>query len=60
MFERHEHPSVGGTILVRPPATFSASPTGIRRQAPRFGEHGEEVARELGYDEAAIGAPRER
>ncbi len=54
MFERHEHPSEGETILVRPPVTFSASPADIRRHAPRFGEHGEEVARELGYDEASI------
>jgi crotonobetainyl-CoA:carnitine CoA-transferase CaiB-like acyl-CoA transferase len=54
MFERHEHPSEGATILVRPPVTFSASPAGIRRHAPRFGEHGVEVARELGYDEASI------
>jgi crotonobetainyl-CoA:carnitine CoA-transferase CaiB-like acyl-CoA transferase len=54
MFERQGHPSVGGTILVRPPATFSASPADIRRQVPRFGEHSEELARELGYDEAAI------
>ena len=34
--------------------TFSASPADIRRHAPRFGEHGEAVARELGYDEASI------
>ncbi len=34
--------------------TFSESPAGIRRHAPGFGEHGEELARELGYDEAAI------
>ena len=54
MFERHEHPSEGDTILVRPPVTFSASPASIRRHAPQFGEHGPELARELGYDEAAI------
>jgi crotonobetainyl-CoA:carnitine CoA-transferase CaiB-like acyl-CoA transferase len=54
MFERHAHPSEGDTILVRPPVTFSESPAGIRRHAPQFGEHGTEVARELGYDDAAI------
>jgi len=54
MFERHEHPTEGKTILVRPPVTYSESPGDIRRHAPRFGEHGAEVARELGYDDAAI------
>ena len=54
MFERHEHPTEGDTVLVRPPVTFSESPAGIWRHAPRYGEHGQEVARELGYDEAAI------
>jgi crotonobetainyl-CoA:carnitine CoA-transferase CaiB-like acyl-CoA transferase len=56
MFEAHHHPSEGDTILVRPPVTLSASPAAIRTHAPRFGEHSREVARELGYDEAAIGA----
>jgi crotonobetainyl-CoA:carnitine CoA-transferase CaiB-like acyl-CoA transferase len=56
MFEPHEHPTEGPTILVRPPVTFSASPASIRRPAPRFGEHSQEVARELGYDEAAVTA----
>jgi crotonobetainyl-CoA:carnitine CoA-transferase CaiB-like acyl-CoA transferase len=56
MFERHAHPSEGDTVLVRPPVTYSESPSAIRRHAPRFGEHGPEVARELGYDDAAIAA----
>ena len=56
MFEPHHHPSEGDTILVRPPVTFSASPGSIRTHAPRFGEHSQELARELGYDEAAIDA----
>jgi crotonobetainyl-CoA:carnitine CoA-transferase CaiB-like acyl-CoA transferase len=56
MFEPHHHPSEGDTILVRPPVTLSASPAAIRTHAPRFGEHSQELARELGYDEAAIGA----
>ena len=29
MFERHEHPTEGGTVLVRPPVKFSKSPGGI-------------------------------
>jgi formyl-CoA transferase len=56
MFERHSHPTEGDTVLVRPPVTLSASPAAIRTPAPRFGEHSRDVARELGYDEAAIGA----
>jgi len=54
MFEPHHHPSEGDTILVRPPVTMTASPPAIRTHAPRFGEHSHEVARELGYDDAAI------
>ncbi len=54
MFEKHLHPSEGETILVRPPVRFAKSPGAIRSHAPRFGEHGREVLRELGYDEAAL------
>jgi crotonobetainyl-CoA:carnitine CoA-transferase CaiB-like acyl-CoA transferase len=54
MFEEHRHPSEGDTILVRPPVKFSKSPVAIRRMAPRLGEQGPEVLRELGYDETAI------
>jgi crotonobetainyl-CoA:carnitine CoA-transferase CaiB-like acyl-CoA transferase len=54
MFEKHTHPSEGETVLVRPPVTFSESPGGIRTHAARFGEHSQEIARELGYDDAAI------
>lgn len=56
MFEKHRHPSEGDTVLVRPPVKFSKSPASIRSHAPSFGEHGAEVLRELGYDEAAIAA----
>ena len=56
MFEPHHHPTEGATVLVRPPVTLSASPPAIRRHAPGFGEHSRELARELGYDEAAIEA----
>ncbi len=55
MFETHMHPTEGETVLVRPPVKFGKSPGGIRSHAPRFGEHGRELLRELGYDEGAIG-----
>jgi crotonobetainyl-CoA:carnitine CoA-transferase CaiB-like acyl-CoA transferase len=54
MFETHHHPSEGDTILVRSPVKFSKSPGAIRSHAPRFGEHGAEILRELGYDDATI------
>jgi crotonobetainyl-CoA:carnitine CoA-transferase CaiB-like acyl-CoA transferase len=54
MFEKHHHSTEGDTVLVRPPVKFSKTPASIRSQAPRFGEHGPELLRELGYDEATI------
>ena len=54
MFERHDHPSEGRVVVTKPPVTYSDSPSSIRRQAPRLGQHGAEVLAELGYDSAAI------
>ncbi|MCB1742827.1 MAG: CoA transferase [Gammaproteobacteria bacterium] len=54
MFEHHTHPSEGETVLLRSPLKFSKSPASIRRLAPRFGEHGPELLRELGYSEEQI------
>lgn len=56
MFEKHRHPSEGDTLLVRSPVRFSKSPGGIRRHAPRFGEHGVEIAHQLGYSAADVEA----
>ncbi len=39
---------------VATPIRFGASPVGPAGPVPGLGEHGEEVLRELGYDEAAI------
>ena len=56
MFEKHRHPSEGDTLLVRSPVKFSKSPGSIRSHAPRFGEHGVEIASQLGYGAADIAA----
>src|SRR5882672_11016463 len=51
----------GGTRpVVRPPARFSATKNEVRGPAPRAGEHGAELLRELlGFDDARIRALRE-
>ena len=47
-------------MLARPPVKFSKTPSAIRSHAPRFGEHGGDVLRELGYDEDTIVQLREK
>ena len=58
MFETHHHPSEGDTLLVRSPVNYSKSPSSIRRHAPRLGEHGGEIASQLGYSESDVQALR--
>jgi CoA:oxalate CoA-transferase len=41
------HPSAGRIRQVRPPVIFSKTPSGLRRHAPLFGEHTDEVLAEV-------------
>lgn len=54
LFQKHRHPSEGDIVITKPPVTMSKSPASIRRQAPRLGEHGTDVLRELGYDDSEL------
>lgn len=47
-----DHPQAGRTRVLGIP--YKLTPGGIRRPAPRLGQHTAEVLRQVGYDEAAI------
>ncbi|MEZ5649332.1 MAG: CoA transferase [Burkholderiaceae bacterium] len=55
-FEDAVHPEVGPIRQMRPPTRFSATPAGIRRQAPTLGQHTAEILREAGLSDAEIRA----
>lgn len=49
-----DHPSAGEMKTIGLPVKFSETPGGVRRPAPRLGEHAREVLREYGYDDEEI------
>jgi crotonobetainyl-CoA:carnitine CoA-transferase CaiB-like acyl-CoA transferase len=56
----HERPHLGLVREPRPPALFSLTPTSLGRHAPRFDEHTDEVAAELGRTSDEIADLRAR
>lgn len=48
------HPTEGDYRHVADPVTYTATPTRLRRHAPRLGEHAVEILTELGYDAGEI------
>ncbi|MEW5423556.1 CaiB/BaiF CoA transferase family protein [Amorphus sp. 3PC139-8] len=58
-FHMVDHPSEGEIRQMAVPATWSRTRAEPERYAPRQGEHGEEILREIGVDEAEIARLRE-
>jgi len=55
-----EHPSFGPTQVVGIPVGFSETPGQLRRPAPEFGQHTEEILTEvLGYSWEEVGRLRD-
>ncbi len=56
MIQTVEHPVAGAVKTLGHPVKYSETPAAVRRPAPLLGQHGPEVLREAGYDEAEIEA----
>jgi crotonobetainyl-CoA:carnitine CoA-transferase CaiB-like acyl-CoA transferase len=54
-----DHPVLGRTKMVGFPWDFSQTPASIRREAPEFGQHTEEILLDLGYTWDDIGKLRD-
>ena len=55
----YDHPSFGPIKVVGFPYQFSGTPASLRRAAPEFGQHTEEILLELGYTWEDIAQLRE-
>ncbi|MEI7628106.1 MAG: CoA transferase [Bacteroidota bacterium] len=55
-FVNIEHPKAGRLSVTNIPFTMSETPGAITRPSPMIGEHGPEILKELGYDDAMIDA----
>jgi formyl-CoA transferase len=55
-----DHPKLGALNVVGQPMSLSRTPSEMRRPTPDFGQHTDEVLREMGYDAAAINGLRQR
>lgn len=55
---RRTHPSEGPYLSLGVAPRFSATACAVSREPPRLGEHGAELLREAGYDDAEIEAMR--
>ena len=53
-FERHEHPTEGTVVSLRPPSRWSKTPLAIGRLPPLLGQHSAEVLLEAGYSQAEV------
>ncbi|MBI4289555.1 MAG: CoA transferase [Chloroflexi bacterium] len=54
-----DHPTWGPTRMVNVPVTLSKTPGEIKRPAPEFGQHTEEILQEIGYSWEEITGLRE-
>ena len=55
-FVERAHPAAGMLREARPAPTFSATPAEVSAPAPLFGEHSDQIVRELGLDPATLRA----
>ncbi len=56
IFVERQHPMAGTIREPRPAPRFSVTPAVVSSPAPRFGEHSDEIAAELGFDALTLRA----